>query len=194
MFTEEFETLDLPFYGIRIPNIDPSKDEFESVGLSKGADSATFLRALVEKGFADKVKDNHEVYRERVDKELSVLEELHFVDYILMVWDVVNYCRKNKIPVGEARGCFVAGSKVKMEDGSVKNIEDIVIGDKVIDAYNTPQSVENTLTYNINENIVVLEMEDGTTIECTYDHKFLTTNRGWVAAGELTEEDDIKEI
>ena len=29
-------------------------------------------------------------------------------------------------------------------------------------------------------------------ITCTEDHKFLTTNRGWVAAGHLQEGDDVK--
>lgn len=36
-------------------------------------------------------------------------------------------------------------------------------------------------------------LENGSKILLTEDHKVYTTNRGWVAAGELTEEDDIQE-
>ena len=36
-----------------------------------------------------------------------------------------------------------------------------------------------------------VELEDGRIIECTYDHPILTSNRGYVKACELTEEDDV---
>ena len=32
-----------------------------------------------------------------------------FIDYILLVWDVVNYCKRNNIPIGLGRGS-AAGS------------------------------------------------------------------------------------
>lgn len=41
---------------------------------------------------------------------------------------------------GSAR-CFAAGTKVRMYDGSLKNIEDIVIGDKVLDMYGNGYNV-----------------------------------------------------
>ena len=40
--------------------------------------------------------------------------------------------------------------------------------------------------------IYAVELEDGTIIECTYDHPIYTTNRGYVMACELTENDDVK--
>jgi len=40
---------------------------------------------------------------------------------------------------------------------------------------------------------VELTLENGETIKLTEDHKVYTTNRGWVKAGELTKDDDIKE-
>jgi len=36
-----------------------------------------------------------------------------------------------------------------------------------------------------------IQLEDGTEINCTENHKFLTTNRGWVKAKDLTENDDL---
>ena len=43
--------------------------------------------------------------------ELSVLQDLGFVDYILLNWDVLNFCHENHIPTGPGRGS-AAGSLV----------------------------------------------------------------------------------
>lgn len=44
------------------------------------------------------------------------------------------------------------------------------------------------------EDILEFTFDDGSTIQCTTDHKILTTNRGWVEAKDLSEEDDISSI
>lgn len=41
---------------------------------------------------------------------------------------------------------------------------------------------------------VELEFENSETIKLTEDHEVYTTNRGWVPAGELTTDDDVKSI
>lgn len=43
-----------------------------------------------------------------------------------------------------------------------------------------------------NKNWVEIELEDGTSLKCTEDHRVFTVNRGWVEARELTVEDDLK--
>lgn len=43
----------------------------------------------------------------------------------------------------------------------------------------------------ITNEIYTIELENGEIIECTADHKILTTNREYVRADELTESDDI---
>jgi intein/homing endonuclease len=48
--------------------------------------------------------------------------------------------------------------------------------------------------YDVNEEVVTLEFEDGRIVTCTKDHKFLTSSRGWVAADNLTEQDEVVEI
>lgn len=45
-----------------------------------------------------------------------------------------------------------------------------------------------------NKNWLEIELENGDTIRLTEDHEVYTTNRGWVEARELTNEDDIKHI
>jgi intein/homing endonuclease len=39
-----------------------------------------------------------------------------------------------------------------------------------------------------------IEMEDGNIFKCTENHPFYTTNRGWVKAEDLTNNDDIKDF
>jgi len=54
---------------------------------------------------------NKQVYLDRVKMELDVLDELGFVDYILLNWDILNFCHENDIPTGPGRGS-AAGSLV----------------------------------------------------------------------------------
>jgi intein/homing endonuclease len=98
------------------------------------------------------------------------------------------------MPVGPARGCFLPGSTVILSDGSSKNIEEINVGDSVISHDGTYNLVSNCLTYSVDEELVELEFEDGRTIRCTKDHEIFTNNRGWIAASEITEEDDVASV
>ena len=41
---------------------------------------------------------------------------------------------------------------------------------------------------------VEIELEDGTVLKTTDDHEFHTSNRGWIEAKNLSEEDDITEL
>ena len=51
------------------------------------------------------------VYKTRLDYELSVIKEMGFIDYFLIVYDYVLYAKKNNIMVGPGRGS-AAGSLV----------------------------------------------------------------------------------
>jgi len=133
-------------------------------------------------------------YTDRLNYELEVIEQKNMLDYFLVVWELIRFCQKESISVGPGRGCFVPGSRVKMADGFFAPIETINMGDKVIDAFGKEQEVINTFEYDINEDIVELEFDNGKIVRCTTDHEILTINRGWVAAGELTDEDNISEI
>lgn len=45
-----------------------------------------------------------------------------------------------------------------------------------------------------NKEWVEIELENGDIVRTTADHEIFTTNRGWVEAADLTEDDDIKEL
>ncbi|MBW2701238.1 MAG: DNA polymerase III subunit alpha [Deltaproteobacteria bacterium] len=50
-------------------------------------------------------------YHERLDYEISVIREMGFSGYFLIVWDFIRYAKEQKIPVGPGRGSG-AGSLV----------------------------------------------------------------------------------
>jgi DNA polymerase III subunit alpha len=50
-------------------------------------------------------------YRERLEYELAMLQQMGFSTYFLVVWDYIKYARDNGIPVGPGRGS-AAGSLV----------------------------------------------------------------------------------
>ena len=60
---------------------------------------------LCEKGFMEKVPaGKEELYRERMEYEINILEETDNVDYCLIQYDTVNWAERNGILVGVGRG------------------------------------------------------------------------------------------
>lgn len=152
------------------------------------------LKQVQDRGVMRVTKDVYKQYEDRLNYELQVISDKGYLDYFLVLWELIRFCNDNNIAVGPGRGCFVPGSKVKMSDGFCAPIETIEIGDEVLDAYGDVRSVLNTMCYKIDEEIVELEFEDGRKISCTKDHEILTRNRGWVKAIDINEEDDVSEI
>ena len=86
-----------------------------------GQSSEAFLRALTEDGFAKRInkkqivfddqKRTESVYRDRLEYELSVIDQMGYADYFLIVQDYVGYAKSHDIPVGPGRGSG-AGSLV----------------------------------------------------------------------------------
>ena len=84
-----------------------------------GEAASEYLRSLVYGGFERKIaageivfsKYSREEYNTRLEYELSVIENMGFSDYFLIVQDYVNFARSQKIPVGPGRGSG-AGSLV----------------------------------------------------------------------------------
>lgn len=57
------------------------------------------------------LKNEKELYQKRIDFELDVIKKTGFAGYFLIVHELVNWCKKNDIPVGPGRGSG-AGSLV----------------------------------------------------------------------------------
>ncbi len=82
------------------------------------ASAYEFLSHLCEQGFDEKYRKNTEytedekqdIY-EKMQYELGIIQKMGFVEYILIVWDYINWCRTHDCWVGPGRGS-AAGSKV----------------------------------------------------------------------------------
>lgn len=94
--------------------------------------------------------------------------------------------------------CFSGDTKIDTPNGKV-DIKDIKAGDLVYTLNETTHEIEIDTVVERYENMAIsscedmyeLEMDTGDVIHVTGNHKFLTKNRGWVRADELTELDDI---
>ena len=115
IFEKNFEKIDLPLHGVRLPEFEIEVKYKHELGISEDTSNYEFLRALALKGLKNlnlkKDSEEHRNYINRVKYELETIEELGFVDYILLVWYVINYCKENNIPVGLGRGS-AAGSLI----------------------------------------------------------------------------------
>lgn len=73
-----------------------------------GSEPFEYLRRLCYEGLKQRNADEH---LERLEYELSVIRQMGYVDYFLIVWDFIKYAKDNGIMVGPGRGS-AAGSLV----------------------------------------------------------------------------------
>jgi len=114
-FCNSFSAIDLPLHGVRLPSFEIEVKYKRNAGLSEDVNNYDFLRGLCRNGFNElnlsKDSEEYKKYNQRIKHELEVIKELGFIDYILLVWSVVNFCKENDIPTGLGRGS-AAGSLV----------------------------------------------------------------------------------
>ena len=115
-FTQQFEKYSIPLLtdGVKLPKFHIPPEELTQRNLDPKTDDYGFLVALCMEGLDKKVGlKNPRIteYRERLAKELKLFRDLEFCGYALITWDIINFCRKNKIGTGYARGS-AAGSLV----------------------------------------------------------------------------------
>lgn len=106
-----------------------------------------------------------------------------------VVKTVEGHCKVNKLPlpsvdyVGTVKlhGCFSKDTLVTLADGSQLPISDVKAGMQVL-SYNEDQKVVRLVTQvdsgESPKEWVRLSFDE-TIIECTADHLFFTSNRGW---------------
>lgn len=69
-----------------------------------GKEPNKYLEELCHKGIKEHFKKETPEIKERLEYELSVIEKMNFSSYFLIVWDFVNWAKKNGIVVGPGRG------------------------------------------------------------------------------------------
>ncbi|MBR5475026.1 MAG: DNA polymerase III subunit alpha [Lachnospiraceae bacterium] len=76
-----------------------------------GMTSWEYLNLLCKEGLARRYPEDDGTLNARLDYELNTIKNMGYVDYFLIVWDFINYAKKNGIAVGPGRGS-AAGSLV----------------------------------------------------------------------------------
>ncbi|MCB9897093.1 MAG: DNA polymerase III subunit alpha [Planctomycetes bacterium] len=79
--------------------------------IASGEPAPDYLRRLCEDGLRRKYGEITPEVRDRFEKEFAVISSMGFVDYFLIVWDLIRHAREQGIPVGPGRGS-AAGSIV----------------------------------------------------------------------------------
>ena len=164
--------------------------------------SETFLKHICQEGLKNKNKTSKD-YLDRLNYELSVINDMGFPDYFLIVWDIMKFCHDNDIPVGPARGCFLKNCLLNTVNRGLIKIQDANIGDIVIGHDEKEHKIIDTLNYDCNEEVAILECGDKK-LELTKDHKVYAIkeedwNKGvrepqWYSSDELNENDYIAEL
>jgi DNA polymerase-3 subunit alpha len=124
---ELFTQYESPFpAGMKLPKIHIEEKQYQDLGLDNTTSNFNFLRRICFEGVKKRgidVLDNKQIYYDRLTMELGVFEELGFIDYVLLNWDVIDFCHRTGIPTGAGRGS-AAGSLVLYVIG-VTNIDPI---------------------------------------------------------------------
>lgn len=95
--------------------------------LPPGYDEDTYLEMLCREGLVNRYgPEPPEEIRKRLEYELSVIKQMGFSGYFLIVWDFVRFARERGIPVGPGRGS-AAGSLVAYVLG-ITNIDPVRYG------------------------------------------------------------------
>jgi DNA polymerase-3 subunit alpha len=114
-FSDRFEDTELDIHGVRLPEFEIDLASKRHLGISEDVSNYDFLKALALNGFKglniNKSDKDYKKYVDRAKHELETLKELGFIDYILLVWDVIHFCKTSDIPIGLGRGS-AAGSLI----------------------------------------------------------------------------------
>jgi DNA polymerase-3 subunit alpha len=96
--------------------------------IPSGHTADTYVEEVAWQGLLDRLNrksrsEVDQVYKERLEYELKMLQQMGFSTYFLVVWDYIKFARDNNIPVGPGRGS-AAGSLVAYTMG-ITNIDPV---------------------------------------------------------------------
>lgn len=96
-------------------NVDPFPESLHNYPVYPSDDPKEDILKICRENWKEKTKhvskEDYPVYGDRVKREIEVLEKVDYFNYLLLVRDVLNFCKDNDILTGYSRGS-VAGSLV----------------------------------------------------------------------------------
>jgi hypothetical protein len=150
----------------------------DSMSYKRVVDLTTDYAVLGQDGNLNQITElNLVIYNEQQPVYMMNMEDVD--NFILESGNFVSFFVVHNLIGG---GCFTAGTKITLEGGTTKNIEDIVEGDEVL-SYN-----ESTLTIEpkkviatkqpIHNDIVKYIFSNDTELVCTFDHPIYVNGLG----------------
>lgn len=144
-------------------------------------------------------KERWKEYTDAIKYELDVVEKTHMENYFLIDYIVAKngQAKYDGRLTNTGRGCFTGNALIHTLDG-IKELKDVKIGDMVLTADGTFKSVLNTMSYEIEEELIEIKHLYGSVKNhmpsCTKDHKILILRDGhiqWIEAQHLTNNDCV---
>jgi error-prone DNA polymerase len=77
--------------------------EFPKYPVPGGETMNSFLEKRVDEGARNRFRPYHERARRQIERELALITKLNLAGYFLIVWDIVEFCRRNDI-LAQGRG------------------------------------------------------------------------------------------
>src|SRR5437764_176423 len=71
--------------------------QFPTYPAPDGHSEMSYLRKLTEEGARRRYHPYHEAARKQIERELALIKKLKLPGYFLIVWDIVDFCRRNDI-------------------------------------------------------------------------------------------------
>src|SRR5574341_448034 len=109
----KLEKVGNPFPHFEVPAGYTLDSYFEHVTRQGFARRMEGIRELERQG---RLKQSVAEYEQRLAQEITIIQQMRFAGYFLIVWDFVRYAREHNIPVGPGRGS-AAGSLVSYSMG-----------------------------------------------------------------------------
>ena len=96
-FTKSFVDYNLDIHGVRLPQFEISDEYKREAEAASDCNNYDFLRKLCLNRFSElglkKGTQEYDKYVDRIKYELETLKDLGFIDYVLLVWDVINFVK-----------------------------------------------------------------------------------------------------
>ena len=162
-------------------------------------DDELYFLWKIQKGWGKKNIPTTKEYIDRINYEVNVICKMGFVDYMLMIADILEFADKNGIPRGPGRGCFSPNNRVRVNVDEFKNINNVIpFKDKVQCEDGEWRQVEKVWEYDCNEELLTIQTESGKMLDgITEDHKVKVVTKEDYEKGNLEpkwiESEKIKE-
>lgn len=189
--------------GLLLPEVKIDQKHYERLKISDSSSNFDFLKQLCLGSFNKLTFKNEEEktkYHDRMNHELALFYELNFTDYLLLTWDIIEFCKESQIPTGMGRGCLHQDSPIKTEKG-IKKISEVNSGDLVINKLGKRDRVLSVHKWKFIGNLVGIRVFSGSgrPIFFTGDHHILRIkdtslpysqeNTEWVEASSVKKGD-----